>query len=36
MVRHVGRWEACVGLGVGSELLVLATLLLFFKRRGWF
>jgi magnesium transporter len=36
MVRHVGRWEAFVGLGVGSELLVLATLLLFFKRRGWF
>src|SRR5439155_18790714 len=35
MVRHVGRWEAFVGLGVGSELLVLATLLLFFKRRGW-
>jgi magnesium transporter len=36
MVRYVGGWEAFVGLGVGSELLVLAALLLFFKRRGWF
>jgi magnesium transporter len=36
MVEHVGRWETFVGLGVGSELLVLAALLLFFKRRGWF
>jgi len=36
MVRHIGRWETFIGLGVGSELLVLAVLLLFFKRRGWF
>jgi magnesium transporter len=36
MVRHIGGWETFVGLGVGSELLVLAALLLFFKRRGWF
>ena len=36
MVRHIGRWETFIGLGLGSELLVLATLLLFFKRRGWF
>jgi magnesium transporter len=36
MVRHVGGWEAFIGLGVGSELLVLAALLLFFRRRGWF
>jgi magnesium transporter len=36
MVRHIGRWQTFIGLGVGSELLVLAVLLLFFKRRGWF
>jgi hypothetical protein len=36
MVKHVGRWEAFIGLGIGSELLVLAALLLFFRRRGWF
>jgi magnesium transporter len=36
MVEHIGRWETFVGLGIGSELLVLAALLLFFKRRGWF
>jgi magnesium transporter len=36
MVRHIGRWETFVGIGIGSELLVLAALLVFFKRRGWF
>ncbi len=36
MVRHISSWEALIGLGVGSELLVLAVLLLFFKRRAWF
>ena len=36
MVGHVGGWEAFVGLGVVSELLVLAALLVLFKRRGWF
>src|SRR6266702_5838488 len=36
MVRHIGRWETFIGLGFGSELLVLAALLIFFKRRGWF
>jgi magnesium transporter len=36
MVRHIGRWETFVGVGIGSELLVLAALLVFFKRRGWF
>jgi magnesium transporter len=36
MVRHIGTWGTFVGLGLGSELLVLAVLLLFFKRRRWF
>jgi magnesium transporter len=36
MVSHIGTWGTFIGLGLGSELLVLAALLLFFKRRGWF
>jgi magnesium transporter len=36
MVKHIGGLEAFIGLGLGSELLVLTALLLFFKRRGWF
>jgi magnesium transporter len=34
-VRHVAGAGAFIGLGIGLELLTLATLLLFFKRRGW-
>jgi magnesium transporter len=36
MVDRIGSWQTFVGLGVVSELLVMAALLLFFKRRGWF
>jgi magnesium transporter len=36
LVRNIGGWETFVGLGVGIELLALAILLAFFKRRGWF
>jgi magnesium transporter len=36
MVKHISSWETLIGLGIGSELLVLAALLLFFRRRGWF
>jgi magnesium transporter len=36
MVDEIGGWQTFVGLGVVSELLVLAALLVFFKRRGWF
>jgi magnesium transporter len=36
MVKHTSSWEALIGLGIGTELLVIAALLLFFKRRGWF
>jgi len=36
MVKHISSWETLIGLGIGSELVVLAALLLFFKRRGWF
>jgi magnesium transporter len=36
LVRHITSWEAFVFLGIGTELLALAALLAFFKRRGWF
>ena len=36
MVEHVGGPWAFALLGVGSQLLVLATLVVWFKRRGWF
>ena len=36
MVKHISSWEALISLGVGSELLVLAALLLLFERRDWF
>jgi magnesium transporter len=35
-VRHIGGWVTFVALGLGTELVALAALLLFFKRRGWF
>ncbi len=36
MVRHIGSWEAFLGLGVGIEVLAIATMLFYFKRKGWF
>jgi magnesium transporter len=36
MVGHIGRWETFVGFGIGTEVLALAILLVFFKRRRWF
>jgi magnesium transporter len=36
LTSHIGHWQAFVGVGVGTELVVLAILLAFFKRRGWF
>jgi magnesium transporter len=35
-VGHIGSWESFVGLGIGTELLGLVALLIYFKRRGWF
>ena len=35
-VHHISGWASFVGLGFGTELLALAGLLVFFKRRGWF
>jgi magnesium transporter len=36
MVDHVSGWPAFVGLGIGSQLLAIAVLVVYFKRRGWF
>jgi magnesium transporter len=36
LTGHIGHWQAFVGVGVGTELVALAVLLGFFKRRGWF
>jgi len=35
-VRNITGWAAFVGLGLGTELVVLALMLVYFKRRGWF
>jgi magnesium transporter len=35
-VGHIGSWETFVAFGVGSEILALLVLLVYFKRRGWF
>jgi magnesium transporter len=36
LVRSIGSWEAFVGIGVGTEVVALAILLVLFWRRGWF
>lgn len=36
MVGHVGGWAPFVGLGIGTEIAVVATMAVYFKRRGWF
>jgi magnesium transporter len=36
LVGQIGRWQTFVGVGVGTELVAVAILLAFFKRRGWF
>jgi magnesium transporter len=36
MVDHVGGLPAFVGLGIGVQLAAFATLLVVFRRRGWF
>jgi magnesium transporter len=35
-VRHITGWGTFVGLGVGTELIGLLALLIYFKRRRWF
>jgi magnesium transporter len=35
-LRHIGGWGTFVALGLGTELVALAMLLVYFRRRGWF
>jgi magnesium transporter len=35
-VRHIAGWEAFLVFGVMTELVVVAVMLVYFKRRGWF
>jgi magnesium transporter len=35
-VKHITHWGTFVTLGLGTELIALAILLIYFKRRGWF
>lgn len=35
-VQHIAGWGTFVGLGLGTELVGFAGLLVYFKRRGWF
>jgi magnesium transporter len=36
LVRNIGGWPAFLGLGIGSEVVTVALLMTYFKRRGWF
>jgi magnesium transporter len=36
LVRNIAGWPAFVGLGIGAEIMAIAVLVTFFKRRGWF
>ena len=36
LVNNIAGWPAFVGLGIGTELVAVAILMTFFKRRGWF
>ena len=36
MVGRIASWPEFLGLGIGTELVALAFLLVLFKRRGWF
>jgi magnesium transporter len=36
LVRNIGGWPAFLGLGIGTEIVTVALLIAFFKRRGWF
>jgi magnesium transporter len=36
LVRHIATWQAFLGYGIALEIIALAILLGYFKRRGWF
>jgi magnesium transporter len=36
LIRNIGGWPAFLGLGIGTEVVTVAIMMTFFKRRGWF
>ena len=36
MVNHIDKLGSFLYLGIGSQLLALAVLMAYFKRKGWF
>lgn len=36
LVEQIGSWQTFVIVGIGTELIAVVLLLLFFRRRGWF
>jgi magnesium transporter len=36
LVREIGSWETFAVFGIGTELVALVILLVYFRRRGWF
>jgi magnesium transporter len=36
LVRNIAGWPAFVAFGIGAEIVAVAILVMFFKRRGWF
>jgi magnesium transporter len=36
LVKNIAGWPAFVLLGIGTEVVAVAILVTFFKRRGWF
>jgi magnesium transporter len=35
-VKHISGWGTFAALGLGTELIALMMLLVYFQRRGWF
>ena len=35
-VRHITTWESFLVLGIGTEVIALGALLIYFKRQGWY
>jgi magnesium transporter len=35
LVRNVGSWQAFAILGIGTEVVLIASMLYLFKRRSW-
>jgi magnesium transporter len=36
MIRNIASWQAFVGFALGLELAIVALMLVYFRRKGWF